>query len=57
MRERSLEKGASRRARVGRVRTAAVFNILLGAFEAGDLRKHNRSKRERQSQEQLRDEE
>ena len=57
MRERSLEKGASRRARVGRVRTAALFNILLCAFESGDLGKHYRSERESETEEELRDEE
>ena len=56
MRERSLEQGASRRAGVGLVRTAALFNILLSAFEAGDLGKHNRREGEGEAQEQLRDE-
>jgi hypothetical protein len=56
MRERSLKKGASRRAGVERVRTAAFFNILLSTFEAGDLGKHNRREGEGEAQEQLHDE-
>ena len=33
-----------------RTKSAAFFNILLCAFEAGNLRKHNRGEREGQPQ-------
>ena len=33
-----------------RTRSAALFNILLRAFEAGDFRKHNRGERKSQPQ-------
>ncbi len=54
MRERSLVRGASRRAG-GAGENSALFTILLRAFEAGHHRKQNRQKGQRQPEQQLPD--